>query len=200
MIAYLRGIVLEIEGSRVVIDVQGVGYEVFCSRGCLSTLELGTEASFPVFTEVKEESLRLYGFDDRLERQVFIMLTQVKGVGAKSASDILSQINKVDLLRLIGAGESSLLQGVKGIGKKTAARIIVELKDRVMEFVQGVPASSSLTPSKIVVPDIRSDAEQALQALGFPLAVAKRALESVGERALEMKDSGELVREALRYV
>ncbi len=200
MIASLTGIVSEIQGRTVILDVGGVGYEVRCSEGCLSTLVLGEKAKLVVYTEVREDAIVLYGFADKMEKQAFLLLLQVKGVGAKSASDIISRVDKLDLLRAIGAGNTALLQGVKGVGKKTAERIIVELKDKVSEFAmeQAPSAAKNVANANNVVYE---EALQALLALGFPKKNAEGALRAALEGTLPGSlDSGQIVKEALRYI
>ena len=134
MISYLRGTVFHQSGTSITLDVAGVGYELVCSTSCLEAIAGEDEVQIIVYTDVREDAIKLYGFVDQLEKQVFQLLLKVKGVGAKSASEILSQVDKHDLLRLIGSGDSSRLCTVKGIGKKTADRIVLELKDQVASF------------------------------------------------------------------
>ena len=198
MIAHLRGIVLSQNQSALVLDVHGVGYEVMCSLGVLSQLQVGEEATLIIFTEMRENSIRLFGFTEQLEKTVFIFLMQVKGVGAKTASEILSSIDHRELLRLIASGDVAALQKVKGIGKKTAERILVELKDRVMDHVgenRGAPPVSGSSGAA------DNDALAALEALGFRRAEAQEALQQVLKKlGPNDNDPGELVKQALRYI
>ncbi len=212
MIGHLTGEIREISGREVLIDVNSVGYEVLCSRGCAELLSVGSQASLVVYTEVKEDTLRLHGFVDRLERQVFALLLRVKGIGVRSASDIISQVDKLELLRIIGTEDRAALGSIRGIGRKTAERIIVELRDRVNEFADSFEGSSAKLSSQhvgTVGAVFVSDALEALKALGFTREIATQAL----ELAQNSKDSaeqfaqfskerqvGELVRLALKYV
>lgn len=200
MIASLRGTVIEIDGRAATIDVNGVGYQVYCTRSCIGSLEPGSAVTVITFTEVKKELIRLYGFSDKLEKQVFILLTLVKGIGPKSALDILSRVEARELLRLIGSGNIATLQSVKGIGKKTAERVVVELKDKVGEYAleqQGISA-------QVIGPSDDDtgfdDALMALQALGFPRKEAERAISEVQKTGVPFDDSGVIVREALRFI
>ncbi len=197
MIASLRGQVLESDGSSVVVDVQGVGYQVFCTQTCLSTFDVGDSVQVTIFTEFKQDSLKLYGFADKLEKQVFILLTLVKGIGPKSALDIVSRIPARELLRLIGSGDLHTLQSVKGIGKKTAERVIVELKDKVGEYALEQQSVSSTRPD---IHEPLHDAISALQALGFTKRDAERAVSEIQKTGVPLTDSGVIVREALRYI
>lgn len=199
MIAMLEGKVEQMSGRALLLNVRGVGYEIFCPAHCIKGLKPGAQARFEIYTDVKQDGIRLYGFSDQLERQVFLMLLRVQGVGARSASEVLSSIDKRDLLRAIAAEDLNRLQTVKGIGKKTAQRLVVELKDKVAEFVEefqlGLPAKD---------PQVLSPAEeaiQALQALGFIRKDAERAVETAqAQTALNRAPSGEVVREALKYI
>ena len=199
MIAWLQGTVVEISGGSVILNVHGVGYELVCSSFCVARLTVGAEATIVVHTDVKEDSIRLYGFDDTLEKQVFRLLTRVKGVGAKSASDIVSRIDKRELLRAIGAGDVVKLQQMRGIGKKTAERIIVELKDKVGEFVLQREEQVAARGGEGAF----EEALAALQALGFSAREAEQALGRVRAEVMGISgttESGEVIRHALRFV
>jgi len=199
MIARLTGKVIHIHNNQVVLDVSGVGYEVFCSTRCLDNLSEGSSTDIVVHTDVREDNIRLYGFEDQLEKQVFTMLTQVKGLGARSASDLLSKIEKKELLRMIGEGNLSSLQSVKGIGKKTAERILVELRDKVAEFaIQQQPSGSSVSTSQH---DDWQESAEALLALGFTRGDAAAAVQKVRESHGNGKiNSADIIKQALRYV
>ena len=196
MISWLKGKVLETSDNIAILDVSGVGYEIICSRQCMSTLMQQPEASVTIYTDVHQDSIRLYGFADKLEKQVFLLLKQVKGMGAKTASEVVSNVDKLELLRIIGSSNLTKLQTIRGIGKKTAERIVVELRDKVGQFA--VDRQSNMTIEKhVAVP--ASEAVDALCALGFTRKEAEAAVRAVNgiER---LTDTGEIVREALRFV
>jgi Holliday junction DNA helicase RuvA len=197
MIARIKGTILALSERTIVVDVQGVGYELHCSRYTLDGLEEGQEASFVVYTEVKEDLIRLHGFKDTLEKQIFLLLLKVNGIGARTASDIISQLDIREILRAIGNGDITRLQSLKGIGKKTAERIVVELRDSVAEFAADrVPLSTKVERSA----GFADDALAALMALGFARKDAERALAAALAAGSSGSGSGELVKEALRYV
>lgn len=199
MLSKLKGVVEEIEGNTITLDVQGVGYEVLCSGSCIERLTLAAPVSLVVYTDVSESAIRLYGFVDIVEKQVFVLLTTVQGVGAKTSMEILSQIDRVELLRAIGAGDLKRLQSLRGVGKKTAERIVVELKDKVAEYAVG-RTESRIAVEKIEIDPMR-DACDALEALGIPRKDAERAVAAVHGRGLEpAADSAWVVKEALRYI
>ena len=197
MIGYLRGKIQELHGQRMLLDVNGVGYELLCSLRCVERFSTnGEDVALVVYTDVKEDSITLYGFADKLERETFLLLKRVKGLGARSASEIISQLDCVDLLRAIGSADVSTLCRLRGVGKKTAERIVVELRDNVGEIELSTPGSS------LVVERVGpyQDAVAALEALGFSAGQAEQAVEQVrrSERVLEC--AGDVVREALRFV
>ncbi len=200
MIGQLRGTVESISGSVVVVDVQGVGYEVYCSQGCIASLTLGSLATVVIYTDVRQDEIRLYGFHESLEKRIFLLLITVQGVGPKSALEIISRLEIRELLRAIGQGNVTLLQAIKGIGKKTSERIVVELKDKVAELVADRQASG-LIPERLIGRDSVEEAMQALEALGFPRKEAERAVESANQHGnLVGADSGQIVKQALQYV
>jgi holliday junction DNA helicase RuvA len=205
MIAQLKGTVSSREGYIIYIDVQGVTYEIMCSRWLSERLETGKSYDVIVYTDYKETAVTLYGFDDRLEKKVFLLLKEVNGVGSKSASDIVSKIDKSELLRIIGNEDLHRLQSIKGIGKKTAERIVVELRDKVKKFAL---EQREISVEKIVTnqsaADVYYDAVQALVALGIHKRNAEQAIVSVKEKikdsSQKFPDSGEIVKEALKYI
>ncbi len=194
MIANITGKILDITAQSIVVDVNGVGYEVFCTGRCRDSRLVDEQIALVVHTEVREDSIRLFGFDDKLEKQVFLLLLKVRGLGAKTALDVLTQIEKRDLLRIIGSGDLDQLQLVRGIGKKTAERIIVELKDKVGEHVRDAMSNN-------VASEPRNDALQALLSLGFSKRDAEFAIDkAVSQIARNFDDAGDIVKEALKYV
>lgn len=213
MISQLKGSVDSISGNKATIDVAGVGYEVHCSARCVARLELGKPAVVTIYTNVKEDSITLYGFEDALEKQVFLLLTSVQGVGPKSGAEIISRINKLDLLRTIGTGDATQLQRIKGVGKKLSERIIVELKDKVADFVQGRIERNEISTGAATQPGLDlsneatmiEDAISAMEALGFNRRDAEKAVQAAIQQDLQngadkKRDSGKIVRDALRFV
>lgn len=199
MIGSLTGTVKDIDLFTVLIDVNGVGYEVECTEATLQKLEIGGEISLVIFTDVREDAIVLFGFADKSEKQVFLLLQKVKGVGARTASQIISRIDKVELLRIIGAGDLTRLQSVRGIGKKLAERIIVELKDLVADHAMG--RQQRLGSMIEVRAEPYQDAISALEALGFSKRDAERAVTEVrNQGGAVAAESGSIVKEALRFI
>lgn len=125
MIAQLRGTVVEIGGPTLTLDVNGVGYEVIGSRSLLEKVELGATHQVVIYTDVKEDSIRLFGFTDALEKQVFLMLLKVSGVGSKTALDLVQDWPLGSCYVLLAREMPCILKVFKGVGKKTAGRSLL---------------------------------------------------------------------------
>ncbi|MBM3617636.1 MAG: Holliday junction branch migration protein RuvA [Alphaproteobacteria bacterium] len=181
MIGKLRGIVDESTEDSVILDVNGVGYVVFCSSRTLSALQPGAAATLVIETHVREDHIHLYGFADALEREWFRLLTGVQGVGAKMAQAIQGTFDADGLSRTIGAQDKTGLTRVKGIGPKVAERIVTELKSKVVkmgalpmptnsgvvEIADAKPAKGKKSAGTTAQPRIMDDAVSALTNLGY---------------------------------
>ena len=131
MIARLKGIIDYIDKDNVIIDINGVGYQVFCSASTISSLQIGKEVVFDIITVVKEDSFTLYGFANVLDKQWFEILTSVQGVGAKVGLAIQSVHTSDSLFTAVASSDSSAFTQANGVGPKLANRIVLELKDKV---------------------------------------------------------------------
>ena len=175
MIARLRGIVLEADGDRVVLDVGGVGFEVGCPGPVAAqlSLKLGEAASLYTYLHVRDDILQLYGFASPRERSFFRMLISVSGVGPKVAVSILSAYPVADLELAVFSADSKRFESIPGIGKKLAQRLLVELKDRIVPSSEAVTAGAlpgSAAASALVA------ARSALMNLGMTITEADAAL------------------------
>jgi len=199
MIGRLIGEVAEIIGSRVLVDIQGVGYDVYCPRSTLEELSVGSSGRLIVHTEMKESDIRLYGFHTMIEKQLFEFLIQVNGVGPKSALEILSSLESEELIRVIGSGEAQRLQKTKGIGKKTAERIVLELQDKLSTYAV---ESSSLSDQieSVRVADSSDDSVLALVSLGFSKNQAELAVHKALSEKGHLQDAGDIVKAALAFL
>ena len=174
MIARLSGTVLEKHPNRIIVDVNGVGYEVLVPLSTFYGLgDAGAAVALRVHTHVREDVIALYGFGSELEQQLFERLIGISGIGPKLALAVLSGIDPGDLVRAIRMQDVARLTRIPGVGKKTAERIGLELKDRLPE---------STTPSGPDVPpgadDLKADLLSALTNLGYNRAVAEKAVDS----------------------
>ena len=137
MIAYLRGKLMQKDPARLVVDVNGVGYEVFIPLTTFTALpDAGLEVSNDIHTHVREDTIALYGFSTGRERQIFEKLMTISGIGPKLAVTILSGGSVEDLVSAIKRGDLARLTAIPGVGKKTAERIILELKEKLQEFAE----------------------------------------------------------------
>jgi holliday junction DNA helicase RuvA len=192
MIGKLRGIVDETTEDSAIIDVNGVGYVVFCSTRTLSNLQTGAAAELVIETHVREDHIHLYGFSSISEREWFRLLTSVQGVGAKMGQAILGTLNADELLRTIGAQDKTGLTRAPGVGPKLAERIITELKSKVAKMgVMPMPANSGALPAakggkaapakNVKTPEgrVMEDAISALTNLGYNRTDAFSAVSTV---------------------
>ena len=191
MIGWLRGQVVD-NGTpgRLVMDVNGVGYDIETSMPTFFKAEIQENAiGLHIHTVVREDAILLYGFIDKHERSLFRSLIKVNGVGPKMAIAILSSITPDDFIRCIQQQNTDLLVRLPGIGKKTAERLVVEMKDSLTQIPQ------SLAPQK---PSDQDEAIKALEALGYKAHEASKAMRSI-EDANE-KTCEQLIRQALQIL
>ena len=183
MIAHLRGRILEKHPNRLVLDVDGVGYEVFVPLSTFYGLgEPGSEIALRIRTHVREDAFLLYGFATMLEQDLFERLIGVSGIGPKVALAVLSGIEPLDLVRAIERGDVARLTAIPGVGKKTSERIVLELKDRLPR-VQSPTVGSGGTASGPSA--MREDLLSALTNLGYHRPLAEKAVDSAVKAAPE---------------
>jgi len=197
VIASLTGRLAHKAPSHVTLDVHGVGYEVFIPLSTFYALpEINESASLSVYTHLREDAIQLYGFVTALEKDSFILLTSISGIGPKLALSVLSALNVPDLVSAILAGDVEKLASVPGIGKKTAARIALELKDKVGRL----RVTPSPIPQAVSGPSgrLQDDALSALVNLGYKAADVKDAITRVVQVRPEPVPLTELIREILK--
>ena len=196
MIAFLRGRVLEKHPNRLIVDVAGVGYDVAVPLSTFYTTgEAGSDLALRIYTHVREDQLALYGFATALEQTVFERLIAVSGIGPKLALTVLSGIEPSDFVAAIERGDVGRLTRIPGVGKKTAERIIVELKDRLHKVVDPatVPGLKPTSPVDLMGEDLVS----ALDNLGYHQQAIDKALKKImpADHAVKFEDA---LRAALR--
>jgi len=197
MIAALTGRLAHKAPSHVTLDVHGVGYEVFIPLSTFYALpEINESASLSIHTHLREDAIQLYGFVTALEKDSFILLTGISGIGPKLALSVLSALNVPDLVSAILAGDVEKLASVPGIGKKTAARIALELKDKV----ERLRVTPSPIPQAVSGPSgrLQDDALSALVNLGYKAADVKEAITRAAQVRPEPIPLTELIREVLK--
>jgi Holliday junction DNA helicase RuvA len=197
MIAKLTGVVDSAGGDSAIVDVNGVGYLVFCSARTLGKLPAkGGPVSLLIETHVREDHIHLYGFADTGEREWFRLLTTVQGVGAKLGLAILGALSPDDLARAIASGDKASLSQPSGVGPKLAARIASELKDKVKNMALG-PITAELPAGEGANAAV-ADAVSALVNLGYRRPEAIDAVSAVARRLGDEAAVGALIRAGLQ--
>ncbi len=196
MISHLKGILYRKSPTEIVVDVNGVGYAVSIP---LSTYEKLGETGFAVtiltYTYVREDILQLYGFVTEAEREIFRLLISVSGIGPKIAQGILSGVQPNELQNLIAQANVSALTAIPGVGRKTAERLIVELRDKIAKLDSGSLSSGTTDAAH----GIRAEALMALISLGYNRATAEKAIRTALQD-LNGKEASiqELLKQALK--
>ena len=193
MIAHLKGQLIEKSPVSLVVDVQGVGYEVFIPLTVYYELpECGTTVSLYIHTRIREDSLRLFGFIKEADKQMFELLTRISKVGPKIALAFLSGMTARDLTQAVFNDDIATLSAIPGVGRKTAERLALELKDKLSELNLQPEAATTPAPGN----GLKDDAVSALVNLGYKKAAAEQALKKVWRD--EAKPSlEELIRDSL---
>ncbi|MAY37770.1 MULTISPECIES: Holliday junction branch migration protein RuvA [Spongiibacter] len=196
MIARLRGVLIEKQAPEIVVDVNGVGYEVLVPMTTLYTLPaLGEEVSLYIQMIVREDAHSLFGFNDTRGRQLFRDLIKVNGVGPKLALTIMSGIDSDDFVRCVQDGDTASLVRLPGVGKKTAERLVMEMRDRLASWAPDQAVSQVSLPETPSASAILAEAEAALVALGYKPQEASRAINALDT---EGQSSEALIRAALK--
>lgn len=196
MIAHLKGVLTEKAASRLVVDVSGVGYEVLIPYSTYYELgEVGDTVSLHIYTHVKEDAFSLYGFSTGREKRLFTQLIQISGIGPKLGVTILSGLPVGEFVEAVTDENVVKLNEIPGVGKKTAERLVLEMKDKVVEWLphlEEVQAGS-------VSGSLQGDVVSALVNLGYPKNTAERAV-ARALKEVETDSFEALLRESLRKV
>jgi len=187
MIAYLRGTVINKFNNSFILELNNIGYSIYASENFLNNLKLASEIEVYTHHHIREETNDLYGFPSLEEFELFELLLGVSGVGPKSALGVLAMATAGDIKEAIIRGDANLLTKVAGIGQKTAERVVLELKTKVLRISGGVAALNNLSSGT------GSDEIDALMSLGYSLSEARSALNMVEGT---ITDSGLRVKEA----
>jgi holliday junction DNA helicase RuvA len=205
MIGKLRGKVDAIGEAHAIIDVNGVGYEVQCSARTLRALETGQDVSLTIDTHVREDAIRLFGFNSEVERSWFRILQQIQGVGSKVALSVLGTMSPHDLASAIALGNAGAVEQTPGVGKKLAQRIVLELKDKAPTLSMAglnVPAATKSAANGASMPSAAptsaAEAISALVNLGYNPQHAAAAIATAGGELGEDADTAKLIRRGLK--
>ena len=188
MIAYLSGKLLEKQANSVIVDVGGIGYEVSIPLSTFYVLgEVGSDVQLRIYTHVREDALQLFGFQTERERLLYLKLISVQGIGAKSGISMLSGMSADELIVAIRTDNLARLTSIPGVGKKTAERIVIELRDKLNEISSGA-VQDNVTAAQTSVPAdaVYDDALSALTNLGYQRNAAEKALKQAVQEGTEM--------------
>ncbi|MDD4333057.1 MAG: Holliday junction branch migration protein RuvA [Patescibacteria group bacterium] len=188
MISYLKGKIINKSKGYIIIETVGVGYQVFVAPSFFADLALKSEVEIYTHQQVREDALDLYGFKNIEGLEFFELLLTISGIGPKSALGVLSVASIEDIKESIARGDSALLTKVSGIGRKTAERVVLELREKIGKLADG---------NRVGTQNFASDEIDALMALGYSMPQAREALKLVDPK---IKDSGERIREALKTI
>ncbi len=179
MIAFLSGKLLEKQANSVIVDVGGVGYEVSIPLSTFYELgDVGSEVQLRIYTNVREDAMQLFGFKTVRERELYLKLISVQGIGAKSGIAMLSGMNADEIVSAIRTENLAKLTAIPGVGRKTAERLVIELRDKVSDLATGVSAETSMAAIAGVGGDgAVDDTLSALVNLGYQKNAAEKAIQ-----------------------
>jgi Holliday junction DNA helicase RuvA len=178
MIEYLKGTLADLTPALAVVECHGVGYGVNISLNTFSAIQGKQEVKLWITESIREDAYQLWGFSTRAERELFLLLTSVSGIGAATSRVILSSMTVSELAGIISEGNDKMLKSVKGIGPKAAQRIIVDLRDKIGSLgIEAASPSASAAPA--VNKEIMDEAVAALSMLGFSPAPAHKVVQKI---------------------
>jgi len=205
MIGRIRGILIENEAPLLLIEAAGVGYEVQAPIGtCCNLVTLGEEVILHTHLSISENAHQLYGFISLRDRRLFRNLIKISGIGPKLGLAILSGMDAEQFIACIQAGEVSLLVKIPGVGKKTAERLVIEMRDKLKGWdtemvVNTIPQSSGSESGKVSIHSVMTEVQSALLSLGYKPADASRIVSRLAEEHdFSVTSSSELIRLALK--
>ena len=194
MYAHIEGVVAEKSADGIVIDAGGVGYEMTVSAATLAACpQAGERTKLYAYLSVREDAMELFGFSTREEKRMFLRLIAVSGIGPRTALGVLSALSVRDLSIALVTGDAQALARAPGIGKKTAQRLVLELKDKVSDEELTSPGAPA--PARAAGSGAEGEAIEALMALGYPAGEAAKAVSAVAGQA---DRADEILRLALR--
>ena len=194
MIAFIRGILREKDYDNITVECGGVGYNIFVTYSCMANLpSIEEEVKIPTYMVVREDEMSLYGFVSSEEKRLFLQLISVSGVGPKTAIQILSAERMSAIINSIINEDVKVIAGCKGIGRKTAERIIVELKDKIKPFDYILPNENVFTANNVSL----DDAVVVLSSLGIPKT---KATQMAREVMTDTDTAEEIVSKVLRQM
>ena len=194
MIAFLRGLFVHKTPTTVFVDVNGVGYEVHISLHTYSKIEALNQGTLQTYMHIREDGQTLYGFFDSAEKEMFTQLIGISGVGAATARMMLSSMRPEEIARAILQGNAKQLESIKGIGKKSAERIILELRDKIGKTMPEINISPLINNT------LEQDALNALIALGIARPAAEQAVKKVLTNSPDQGKVEDIIKQAFKIL
>ena len=187
MFEYINGEITSLSPTYAVLDVHGVGFGVNISLSTYTAIQGKTDAKLFLYEVIREDSFTLYGFATAEERSMFLLLMSVQGVGAATARMVLSSLSVYEICDAIQTGNANLIKAVKGIGAKTAQRIILDLKDKVLEISASASGVAPAVKVAQISSEIQNEAVSALMMLGFTASATQKAVSAILQEQPELK-------------
>lgn len=195
MFAYFKGNVEKKDDQKVVVDVNGIGYEIYMTSGDIDRLKLGEIVKIHTFTDIKEGYIGIFGFLEEEALSVFEKLKKVSGIGSKTALGVLSHMSPSEVCMSIANEDATLISKVPGIGAKTAARIILELKDKILKETDIKPAK--IASKKETTNNVKNEAILALKVLGYTATQINEVLDEIDTTNMKVE---QVIKTALSYI
>ena len=187
MIAYLSGKLLEKQTNTAIVDVGGVGYEVSIPLSTFYELgDVGSDVSLRIYTHVREDAIQLFGFKTLRERDLYLRLISVQGIGAKSGITMLSGMSADEIIMAIRTNDLARLTSIPGVGQKTAERLVIELRDKVSELSGDGTVLDAASRNALPADAMFEDALSALVNLGYQRNAAEKALNQAAQEGTEI--------------
>ena len=196
MIDYVKGELVELNPAYAVIETAGIGYCIHITLPTYSTLQQQTSAKLLIYEAIREDAHVLYGFLTQAERQLFLLLISVSGIGANTARMIMSSYSAREIQEMIAGGNVASLNSIKGIGSKTAQRIIVDLKDKIIK-ISGISESEAVNLAANSL--VKDEAVSALAMLGFSVAASQKTADKILKEQPDIKVE-QLIKLALKMM
>ncbi len=198
MYAYIKGSFTYKSATMVYLEANGIAFEIQISLNTFSIIQPLTEGLLYTWLQVKEDAHTLFGFAEEKEKEIFLQLISVSGIGANTARVMLSSLKPEEIQRAIGQGNVKLLESVKGIGKKTAERVVLELKDKMLKSFNESTSGAMFNSNEKQPLPINAEVIQALMALGIARNNAETALQKALTSQPELSKTEELIKAALK--
>lgn len=197
MFDYIKGEIAELNPAFVVIDAGGVGYCIHITLPTFTALSEKSDGKLFVYEAIREDAHLLFGFMNQAERQLFLLLISVSGIGANTARMIMSSYSTLEIQEMIATGNVVALNAIKGIGTKTAQRIIVDLKDKILKV--SAASGQTINPNFTAISELKEEAISALVMLGFAASASQKAVEQILKSEPQLKVE-QLIKVALKMM